>query len=383
MSPEVTVLLAVNDGADYIGDAIDSVLAQTFDDFELLIVDDASNDETMNVVRSFDDPRIRVLRNERNLGQVPSLNRGLHEARGAIVARLDHDDVSRPDRLERQVEVLRREPRVGLVGAWAELVDGDDRTIGVVDGHIASRVDFVYWTLLQYVLIPHPAAAFRRDAVIALGGYDETLGPAEDKDLWRKLLLAGWDARVVEEPLVRYRVHEAQLSQTRAELQRRNDDRSQDALLAQLAPGAPVARLRGLLAGDPFMWRDLRREDDLPRALDALLAGAASRLELDAGELYELRERIADRVAEVTRSGWRARGRGWHRAAPGLVDWAGRRPRAFTAIHLLAPVLRPLGRMLALVTHALAHAPGLGVVRARLRRSQALRRVYAYVTRRR
>ena len=383
MSPEVTVLLAVHDGADYVGAAIDSVLAQTFTDFELLIIDDASTDETVDVVRAYDDGRIRLLRNERNLGQVASLNRGLHEARGAVVARLDHDDVSSPDRLERQLDVLRAEPRVGLVGTWAELVDGDERTIGVVDGRIATRVDFVYWTLLQYVLIPHPSAAYRRDAALAVGGYDETLGPAEDKDLWRKLLLAGWDARVVEEPLVRYRVHEAQLSQTRSELQRHNDDRSQDALLEQLAPGAPVELLRMLLAGDAFMWRHLRRGDDLPRALDVLLAGARARFALDDREADELRDRVALRVAEVTRSGWRARGRGWHRAAPGLLDWAGHRPRAFRAVHLLAPILRPVGRMLAFTTAALAHAPGLGAVRARLRRSQALRRAYAYVTRRR
>src|SRR5581483_7441972 len=113
MTPKVTVLLAVRDGEPYIGEAVESVLDQTFTDFELLLVDDASTDGTVAVVERLGDERIRILRNERNLGQVPSLNRGLGEARGEYVARLDADDACLPTRLARQVEILDAEPRVG------------------------------------------------------------------------------------------------------------------------------------------------------------------------------------------------------------------------------------------------------------------------------
>ena len=112
MTPRVTVLLAVHNGEPYVRDAVESVLDQTHRDFEFVIVDDASTDGTVVTIESFDDARIRLFRNERNLGQVPSLNRGLREARGAIVARIDADDVSRPTRLERQLAVLDADPRI-------------------------------------------------------------------------------------------------------------------------------------------------------------------------------------------------------------------------------------------------------------------------------
>src|SRR5205823_8256702 len=114
-------------------DAVASVLDQTHRDFELLIVDDASTDDTVATIERFGDARIRLLRNERNLGQVPSLNRGLREARGEIVARIDADDVARPTRLERQVAALDAEPRVGLVGTWLELVDERGRHVGALE----------------------------------------------------------------------------------------------------------------------------------------------------------------------------------------------------------------------------------------------------------
>src|SRR5581483_7063205 len=194
MTPKVTVLLAVRDGEPYIGEAVQSVLDQTFTDFELLLVDDASTDGTVAVVERLGDDRIRLLRNERNLGQVPSLNRGLREARGEIVARIDADDVSQPSRLERQLAVLDSDPHVGLVGSWLTLVDERGRRVGSLRKTLADYVDFIFHTLIMRVWVSHPAAAYRRGPVLALGGYDEATGPSEDKDLWRKLALERWDA---------------------------------------------------------------------------------------------------------------------------------------------------------------------------------------------
>jgi GT2 family glycosyltransferase len=380
--PEVTVLLAVHNGGDYVVAAVRSVLDQTFRDFELLVVDDASTDGTAELVSGLGDQRIRVLRNDRNIGQVASLNRGLREARGEIVARLDHDDVSHPLRLERQMAVLHREPSVGLVGAWMRLVDEEDRPLGNIDEPIEDRVDFVYWTLVQNLLISHPAATFRLAPVLELGGYDETMGPAEDKDLWRRLLLAGWDARVVPEFLVRYRVHESQLSQTRSELQQRNDDRSQEALLAELAPDAPARLLRLLLSDDLAVWSELTEGVDLVAALEALLAGTRERLGLDEDESRRLRERIRARVASVASSGWRARDGLWTQEGSRLADWStdgvsgpGR------SVRLAAPALRTADRAVAALTDRVTHLSALAPARARLRRSQALRRLYARITR--
>lgn len=227
MTPKVTVLLAVQNGEPYVRQAVQSVLDQTFTDFELLVVDDASTDATAQIIEALDDARVRLLRNERNLGQVPSLNRGLREARGLYIARLDADDACQPSRLARQVEVLDADARVGLVGTWMEAIDERGRRLGYLRKHLDDYVDFVYHTLIMRVYVSHPSAMYRRRPVLDLGGYDEATGPAEDKDLWRKLLLERFEARIVPEPLVLYRLHDQQLSQTRAAYQREVDGASQ------------------------------------------------------------------------------------------------------------------------------------------------------------
>src|SRR5436305_1957061 len=100
----------------HVGAAIESILAQTYRDFELLVVDDGSSDRSLEIVRSYHDARIRVLVNEHNVGLPASLNRGLAESRCGLIARQDADDLSRPDRLERQVAVMMRRPELALLG---------------------------------------------------------------------------------------------------------------------------------------------------------------------------------------------------------------------------------------------------------------------------
>ena len=351
MTPKVTVLLAVKDGEPYVRGAVESVLAQTFADFELLVVDDGSTDRTGEIVESFGDARVRLLRNDRNLGQVPSLNRGLHEARGEYVARLDADDKCRPTRLERQAAVLDAEPSVGLVGAWMEAVGERGEHLGWLRKSLVDYVDFVYHTLIMRVYVSHPAAMYRREPVLALGGYDEATGPSEDKDLWRKLALERWEARIVEEVLVSYRLHENQLSQVRAADQRDVDGRSQDRFLAELAPHAPVRAVRLVLAGDDAFWDERHDARETLRDLDAVLAGARTRLRLDDDEARRLGQLVAARLAAVART------RPWSTAARAIAAAAVRR-------------LPPERRRAAVAAHAaaLALAPARGAIRGTLRR---------------
>jgi GT2 family glycosyltransferase len=366
----VTVLLAVHNGEPYVGEAVQSVLAQTFTDFELLVVDDASTDETVGIVEGFGDDRVRLLRNDRNLGQVPSLNRGLLEARGEYVARLDADDACLPARLERQVEILDLEPRVGLVGTWMDAVDDQGRLLGRLQKTLDDYVDFVYHTLIMRVYVSHPSAMYRRDPVLRLGCYDEATGPAEDKDLWRKLALERFEARIVPESLVRYRLHDLQLSQTRAKYQRHVDAASQDRFLAQLAPGADAPAVRRLLAGDPDAWRDDPRAS--LRGVELVLAGARTRLALEDPEALRLDERIAIRLLDV------ANARPWHPSARVVAAYAlarlpigfARRRRA-TAL-VTAPVLSGMRCSVRFV----AELPGIAALRARARRSPLARRLY-------
>ena len=114
--PRVSVVMPAYNAEKYIGEAIDSILNQTFTDFEFIIIDDGSSDRTADIVKSYSDPRIRLLANERNSGIVASLNRGIQKATGKYIARMDADDYSRLDRIKKQVDFLDNHPEVIALG---------------------------------------------------------------------------------------------------------------------------------------------------------------------------------------------------------------------------------------------------------------------------
>jgi Glycosyl transferase family 2 len=281
LTPRVTVLLPVYNGVALLNGAVESVLEQTFDDLELLVVDDGSTDGSADAVLAFGDQRIRLLVNEQNMGQTASLNRGLAEARGEYVARLDQDDVCLPRRLELQVAALDAEPSVALVGTWLDVVDERGRLWAKLRGHVRDFPELVFAILADRYPWGHPSLMFRRDVVLELGGYDEQFAPAEDKDLYRRLALARHDARCIEAPLIRYRRHEGQLSQERAEVQLRHDWESQERFLGELAGAEHAHPLRLLLSGGDG-------GEAAPELLQRLLAGAEQRLELSAPERGKL-----------------------------------------------------------------------------------------------
>ncbi len=207
-APAVTVLLPVYNGARHLDEALRSVLRQSFCDFELLAIDDGSTDESVRILESTGDPRVRVLRNERNLGLVATLNRGLVEARGEWIARQDADDVSAPGRLAAQMSFARGNPSVPLVGADAWLIDaaGHSRGRWRTGGH----ADLVAWDLCFRAPFAHGSALFRRSIIAdRLGGYREK--PAcEDLDLWARVA-AEFPVVTLRQPLMKYRLHEASI----------------------------------------------------------------------------------------------------------------------------------------------------------------------------
>lgn len=373
---KVTVLIAVFNGGNYLGDAVESVLAQTFADFELLLVDDASTDGALDRLPS--DPRIRIVHNDRNLGQVPSLNRGLEAAQGEYIARLDADDVMLPRRLERQTAILDADPAVALVGTWLDVVDEDGRAIATLRGEIGTYAAFVAALLTDRVPFGHPSVMYRRDLVRALGGYDAALAPSEDKDLYRRLALGRHETRVVAEPLVRYRRHDAQLSQRQIERQLTNDQIGQERFIRALAPTVSARALRLLLTADESFWDEPPLDD-----LEPVLAGIAHRLGLDPGSRAVVDEAVADACARTLLRGWRSAASPDRAKTAALVDvvksHGSREARAAVAVFPLLLATRPLGRMV----HA-ARAQGRRALRAerlrplrlRARRSRVLRRIY-------
>jgi len=185
--PEVTVLMAVYNGMPYLPLAIESILVQTFSDFEFLIVNDCSTDNTRDVILSYDDPRIQLLDNEENIKQTRSLNRGLEHARTELVARMDADDISHPRRLEMQVAYLRDHPEVVAVGTNLRWIDQTGKVTGLwirPEHDLALR-----WMQLFVCPIAGGAVMFRKSVVWdKLGGFDPSIRFAQDWDLWSRVL---------------------------------------------------------------------------------------------------------------------------------------------------------------------------------------------------
>lgn len=208
--PKVTVLMPALNGADYLREAVDSVLAQTMPDFELLVIDNASTDATPDLLRGYDDPRLRVLRNDRTVPLPVSLNRGLAEARTPLVARLDADDIAKPMRLERQLAAMR--PGIALLGTWWDDFweqDGQRRIVPCPE--TATEHDAIVQSLAGGNPIAHPSVLLDRAAALAVGGYPEDFAYAQDYALWLRLART-YRLAVLPERLVMIRTHAAQLS---------------------------------------------------------------------------------------------------------------------------------------------------------------------------
>jgi hypothetical protein len=207
--PRASFVLAVRDGEPHLRESLESVLAQTFADFELVVVDDGSSDGSREIVRSYRDPRIRLLENGRGLGLAPSLNRGIREARGELLARQDADDVSEPERLARQVAHLDAHPEVALLGCAAREVDSRGRHLR--DVALPRDAAAIRWAMLFSCPFVHTAVVFRRSALERVGPYDERFSYSMDYDLWLRIARE-FPVANLPEPLVRYRVHEGSMT---------------------------------------------------------------------------------------------------------------------------------------------------------------------------
>ena len=212
--PEVSVIMAVRDGQQWLRQAIDSVLAQTFSDFELVAIDDGSKDETPQILARYRtaDRRVIVLTQGRE-GLVAALNRGLEQARGGLIARQDADDIAMPGRLRSQVQYLRMHPGTVLLGSWAQVIDDQGRPKRKqlqppTDPALLSR------TLARTNPFIHSSAIFRADIVRVLGGYRPAFEAAEDYDLWLRLSEKG-DIAIAPEVLIQYRQHDGNISKSK------------------------------------------------------------------------------------------------------------------------------------------------------------------------
>lgn len=219
MCCKVSVILPVFNGADYIRQSLDSLLNQTYSDFEIIIIDDCSTDQTAAISQEYADPRIRYYRNDTNSGIVYSLNRAISLADGEYIARMDADDICMPTRLEKQAEYLDNNPSVGLISTWFEL-------FGERKGTIQYETDpkRIKCKLLFSLQLLHPGWMFRRSLVKENGVlYREAYKYAED---WDFLVRASAVTQLsnIPEVLMQYRINPKQISKVFEETQKQIAD---------------------------------------------------------------------------------------------------------------------------------------------------------------
>ncbi len=188
-SPAATVLIPVYNGMPYLREALESVLSQSFGDYELLIIDDGSKDGTADFVRTYSDPRIKLI-SRPNKGLIDTLNEGLVVATTSLIARFDADDICMTDRLARQMAFMRDNPEYVIVGSDIEYIDKDGIYLMpyTMPGHTDAEIRETAGQLCPFV---HSAVMYRRDAVLAAGGYSAGAITFEDHLLWAKMLRIG------------------------------------------------------------------------------------------------------------------------------------------------------------------------------------------------
>lgn len=210
--PRVSVVMAVYNAGRFIREAVSSVLAQTYTNFELIAIDDASSDDSLVILESFDDARIRIIKHHENLGAALSRNDGFDAAQGEFIAIMDADDMCVPTRLERQVAYLDDHTAVGLVGCG--IYDHVD-----VNGSVL-RTSVLPWeneaiqsALLEQWCFLHSSIVFRKNLLTLTGGYRSIFEPVEDYDLVLRIVEHS-HAYNIPEPLVSYRLNPEGLSAT-------------------------------------------------------------------------------------------------------------------------------------------------------------------------
>lgn len=217
--PLVSVLMPIFNGGKYLREAVEGILDQTFTDFEFLVLDDGSTDDSLALLRQYAarDSRVRVITRE-NRGLTFSLNELLSYARGEFVARMDADDVVLPERFARQAAFLGEHPGVVCVGGAYQMIDSADRFLTTLTPP-QTDAEIQYLHLSGHTAINHPTAMMRLAAVNRLGGYDSEYDLVEDLDLWLRLGEVGKLANLAD-VLLKYRLHDKSISEKAGQKQR-------------------------------------------------------------------------------------------------------------------------------------------------------------------
>jgi len=209
----VSVILPIFNAEKYLSEAIASILNQTYSDLELIAIDDGSTDESLNILKSFIDPRIIIIQNKKNLGIIRTLNKGIDLANGEFIARMDADDISLPTRFEKQVNLLDNNPDIGVCSTWLEFFGNSNETIKFPEKH-----EEIHFRFLLGVQVGHANSMIRRAVLEKYNvRYNELFPHSEDTNLWVNLLPHTRFSNLPE-VLYRYRKYNEQVTQVQSQI---------------------------------------------------------------------------------------------------------------------------------------------------------------------
>lgn len=213
----ITVIMSVYNGEKFLEEAIGSILKQTFSNFEFIIIDDGSEDTSMKIIKNFTDNRISIIENKKNIGLSASLNNGIKLSKGKYIARMDADDISLPERLEKQYNFMERNPNIGIVGAGYHLINDAGERMGTYiypDNPVT-----IHWKLLVGPVFPHPTVMMRKKVLIENHlSYNEEYSVTQDYEFWCKMIQFT-EGSNLPEALIKYRHHDQSKSIIESEKQ--------------------------------------------------------------------------------------------------------------------------------------------------------------------
>ena len=216
-NPIVSVIMPVYNAEAYLKKAIESILFQTYQNIEFIIIDDCSVDDSKKIISEFEDSRIKIILNNNNLGISASLNKGINASIGKYIARMDADDISLPERIKTQVKYMEKHPKIGLVGTGYYLSDEKGKR---KKKYIYPSENFdLRWRLLSGPIFPHPTVMIRKKILMSKKlKYNENLKWAQDYELWTKLL-RHTNATNLNKALIEYRQHPHAVSYSKIMIQ--------------------------------------------------------------------------------------------------------------------------------------------------------------------
>lgn len=243
----VSVVLPVFNGERFLRECIQSVLSQTFSDFELIIVNDGSTDGTRDIIREYENDRRVIVIDQTNSGLVSALNHGIDLASAPLIARMDADDICFPERLARQVERFTAKEELAVLGSFIRIIDAGGNFLRIGD-YPVSRAEVLAF-IERGSPLAHPSVMMRKEAISAVGGYRAQYRHAEDYDLWLRMVDAGYVIENLPQPLLSYRQHATNVSSTQ---------RHQQELATMVAKAAHLIRK----SGGPDPTSELTRIDE-------------------------------------------------------------------------------------------------------------------------